>query len=265
MLVNGIDFSVGADPEVFLGKGSQFVSAHDQLPGDKGNPHKVDKGAVQVDGMAAEFNIDPANDFEGFKGNLDTVQGVMKSMIGDLNFIEDTSVFFDEVFVSQIPPENLVLGCEPDFNGWTMENNPSPEETTMMRTAGGHVHVGGFNSDSIYSGPHFEAGSRLARILDETLGVYSVLWDKDDNRRSMYGKAGCFRPKTYGMEYRTLSNKWIFSDKLVHFVWEGVKEALEKMFDPNHVVDNEIRDIIDSSDRDSHFFQNNPKVKLLGV
>ena len=103
MLVNGIDFSVGADPEVFLGKGSQFVSAHDQLPGDRGNPHKVDKGAVQVDGMAAEFNIDPANDFEGFKSNLDTVQGVMKSMIGDLNFIEDTPSVSSSIRASREP------------------------------------------------------------------------------------------------------------------------------------------------------------------
>lgn len=265
MLVNGRDFTVGADPEVFLGKGGAFVSAHDKLPGDKRNPHKVECGAVQVDGMAAEFNIDPAKDFEQFKNNLDTVQGVLKSMIGDLDFIDDVSVFFDEEFAKKIPDENMMLGCESDFNGWSMMDNNPPEETTMMRTAGGHVHVGGFFTNDVFSDMHFGASARLARTLDETIGVYSVLWDKDDQRRSMYGKAGCFRPKFYGMEYRTLSNKWIFSDKLVRFVYDGVKEALEKMFDPNYNPDPEVRFIIDESRRDSHFFQNNPKVKLLGV
>ena len=265
MLVNGREFTVGADPEVFLGKAGAFVSAHDKLPGDKRNPHKVECGAVQVDGMAAEFNIDPAKDFEQFKSNLDTVQGVLKSMIGDLDFIEDVSVFFDKEFADQIPAENMMLGCESDFNGWSMMDNNPPEETTMMRTAGGHVHVGGFFTNDIFSDTHFGASARLARTLDETIGVYSVLWDKDDQRRSMYGKAGCFRPKFYGMEYRTLSNKWIFSDKLVRFVYDGVKEALGKMFDPDYNPDPEIRSIIDESRRDSHFFQNNPKVKLLGV
>lgn len=265
MLVNGREFAIGADPEVFLGLNGSFVSAHDKLPGDKQNPHTVNKGAVQVDGMAAEFNIDPANSLEDFKTNLSTVQGIMKSMIGDLDFIEDTSVFFDKEFSDQIPAENLILGCESDFNGWTMTDNEPPLDTTMMRTAGGHVHVGGFHTNDIYSDLHFGAAARLARTLDEVLGVYSILWDTDDERRAMYGKAGCFRPKFYGMEYRTLSNKWIFSDKLVTFVYDGVKEALEKMFDPQYEPDPEVRNIIDTSDRESHFFQNNPKVQLLGV
>lgn len=265
MLVNGREFTIGADPEVFLGKNGSFVSAHDYLPGDKQHPHKVNKGAVQVDGMAAEFNIDPANNFEEFKDNLDSVQNTMKSMIGDLDFIEDVSVFFDKEFMDKIPAENLILGCESDFNGWTMADNDPPEDTTMMRTVGGHLHLGGFHTNNIYSDLHFGAAARLARTLDEMIGVYSVLWDKDDQRRTMYGKAGCFRPKFYGMEYRTLSNKWIFSDKLVRFVYDGVKEALEKMFDPTYEPDPEVRSIIDESKRDSCFFQNNPKVKLLGI
>jgi len=51
---------VGCDPEYFVKKNGIFQSAHGLIMGDKKNPQKVRNGAVQVDGMAVEFNIDPA-------------------------------------------------------------------------------------------------------------------------------------------------------------------------------------------------------------
>lgn len=264
MRINGMDFTIGADPEVFMGKGSEFVSAHGAVPGNKRNPTKVPNGAVQVDGLALEFNIDPAEDFEGFQGNLASVQNTLKGMIGDHNFIEDVSVFFDENFTKDIPIENLILGCSADYNGWTMRETLPPNGGALMRTAGGHVHIGGFHTDDPFEPSHYETCGRLARILDETLGVYSILWDKDDKRRSMYGQAGCFRPKEYGMEYRTLSNAWIFKPKLIKFVYDSVAEALELMF-TGHEPDEGVRHIINKSDRGSDFFNNNLKVKMLEV
>ncbi len=52
---------IGADPEVFLKVGKKNISSHGLINGDKKNPLKVDKGAVQIDGTALEFNIDPAS------------------------------------------------------------------------------------------------------------------------------------------------------------------------------------------------------------
>ena len=58
MLVNNKKFTIGADPEVFVADSltNTFVSAHDLVPGTKLEPFAVNKGAVQVDGMALEFN-----------------------------------------------------------------------------------------------------------------------------------------------------------------------------------------------------------------
>ena len=51
---------VGCDPEVFVKQNGVFKSAFGLIKGDKKNPQKIRNGAVQVDGMALEFNIDPA-------------------------------------------------------------------------------------------------------------------------------------------------------------------------------------------------------------
>ncbi len=264
MHINGKPFQVGADPEIFIGVGSEFVSAHDKIPGNKRKPYPVHKGGVQVDGMAAEFNIDPANSYEEFQENLDTVQGILKEMLGpEYDFLHTATVKFNEDFAEGVPKSALQLGCEPDFNGWTGVENDSPDEATLMRTAGGHVHVGGFATDDLYDFDHYLECARLARILDETLGVYSILWDGDDERRSLYGKAASFRPKSYGMEYRTLSNMWIFNSKLVKFVYTSVEEALNKWSDKAYDSDATFRYIIDNSDRGNSFFHNNPRVKEL--
>lgn len=255
MIVNGQKFTIGADPEVFVADiNNTFVSAHDLIPGTKREPFVVPKGAVQVDGMALEFNIDPAESYEEFEDNINSVQATLAGMIGDKKFIQDASVYFDEEFMKGVPEFNLVLGCEADYNGWTLDTNPAVDASTMMRTVGGHVHVGGFFSDDPFTPEHFNNCARLARIMDYTLGAYSVLWDKDDKRRSMYGKAGSFRPKKYGMEYRTLSNSWIFNTDLIKFVYNATQEALEKMFDPEFDVEESVRNLIDNSDRKSDFF-----------
>src|SRR3546814_9684922 len=61
----------GCDPEVFiLDEYGAPVSPEDFLPGTKEEPYKVNKGAVQVDGMAGEFNIDPAHTFDEFDDNI---------------------------------------------------------------------------------------------------------------------------------------------------------------------------------------------------
>lgn len=264
MEINGMNFSIGADPEIFVKDKKGIVSAYGLVKGTKENPFKVDKGAVQVDGMALEFNIDPSYSAEEFKENLKIVQKQLADMIGDLEFTDAVShIFSEEIFRSQ-PSEATILGCSPDFNGWTGVENPRPSGSCeTQRTVGGHIHIGGFESENPYSKDHFDLCAKLARVLDEQLGVYSILWDLDDDRRSMYGKAGSFRPKTYGMEYRTLSSKWVFNDKLVDFVYNSVERALKLMFNLDYEPSKNVQYIIDNSVRNSIFFSGNERVKEL--
>ena len=49
----------GCDPELFVVNGNDEFVYPEWIPGNKEEPHPVEHGAVQIDGMAAEFNIDP--------------------------------------------------------------------------------------------------------------------------------------------------------------------------------------------------------------
>jgi len=263
MKIQGFDFTIGADPEIFMSQNGKFVSAHDAIPGTKMEPYRVNNGAVQIDGMALEFNIDPAEDLDQFHKNLDMVQEQLRTMLPEnCDFISESTVIFDRDFYETVPKKAKILGCDPDYNAYTMDVNAKPAQDMLMRTAGGHVHIGGIPSIYPEDPEHMEVSGRLSRILDETVGIYSILWDKDDLRRSMYGKAGSFRPKTYGMEYRSLSNAWIFNKNLVSFVFNGVVEAIEKFFDRSYTPHQDCCKIIDYSMRD-HSLLNNATGKMV--
>lgn len=259
MSVSNHQVLIGADPELFLSKGGEFVSAHNLLPGTKESPFPVSAGAIQVDGMAAEFNIDPARSEEEFIINLDEVLSQLQDLVPDYEFLKSSSVHFTKDFMSTIPFQALQLGCEPDFNAYSGGINQKPNVDIPMRTAGGHIHIGGFESDNPYETNHFNQMCRLMQAMDEEVGLYSLAWDKDDERREMYGKAGAFRPKIYGAEYRTLSNAWLFNKKIQSFVYNGALRAVEKALSSDWVPSSIIPTVINTSDRQHRIFEKNPR------
>lgn len=223
---------VGADPEVFVkDKKGRFRSAHGLIPGTKKEPYKVNKGAVQVDGMALEFNIDPASSEDEFVENIFTVLEELRAMVPGYELvIEPTAIFHGNHFRIQ-PEEAKELGCEPDFSAYTCEENPRPDNHTTMRTAAGHIHLGFTNGADPRSPEHMMRCTTLVKHLDWYLGLPSLSWDNDTKRRSMYGKAGVFRPKSYGLEYRTLSNRWLSDERLTRYVYRQSITAIENLME----------------------------------
>lgn len=254
MKINGIDFKIGADPEFFVKKFGKLHSAHGLIPGTKEAPFKVPKGAVQVDGMALEFNIDPANDFTQFENNMTTVMDSIMGMIPGYEVFVEPVADFGLDYIKAQPKEASELGCSPDFNAYTKMANPRPNADTPFRTASGHVHIGWTaEAVDINNEGHLEACRALTKALDVYLGIPSLVWDNDDRRRSLYGAAGAFRPKPYGMEYRVLSNKWITSPVLRKLVYHNTMDAIKATFDNPEIGDTQFygltaRQIISKAD-----------------
>lgn len=214
---------VGCDPEVFVAQKGQFKSAHNLIKGDKKNPFKVDKGAVQVDGMALEFNIDPAATCDEFVLNVNSVFAQLTKMVPKHKIVITPVAHFDADYMKAQPAEALELGCDPDFNAYTGAAFEKPDVDRPMRTASGHVHIGWTNGENIQDPAHMADAYMVAKQMDVFLGLGSLLYDDDVERRQMYGKAGCCRVKPYGVEYRTLSNAWLKSEKLMRWVFDNVQ------------------------------------------
>jgi hypothetical protein len=229
--------TIGCDPELFVTQDGKFRSAWGLIPGTKDKPHIVEDGAVQVDGCALEFNTDPVDNADDFVRKINSVMGQMKAMVPEYEFAIVPSCRFNGNHFRALPEEAKELGCTPDFNAYTMQENPKPDNTTTMRTASGHVHIGGFETDDPNSDEHMLRCATLVKQLDCYLGLPSLLFDKDVKRRKMYGAAGCFRPKTYGVEYRVLSNAWLLSESRMRFVFNQTVKAVNDLIAGHRAID----------------------------
>ena len=226
---------VGADPELFvLNPNSQmFISGHNLIQGTKEDPSPVNKGAVQVDGLALEFNIDPAKSANEFIDNCNTVRKQLQALVPGLQLVAVPFAEFEPEYFNNLPEESKVLGCTPDFCGWTKDVNEAPDGNFNFRTASGHIHIGWTEDAGCFSDEHYTTCCNLVKQLDYYVGIFSLLFDPDGRRRAMYGKAGAFRPKTYGVEYRVLSNTWLNSDLLGRWVYHAIVKGTQDFFDPN--------------------------------
>lgn len=241
---------IGADPELFVMQNGKFVSAYGLIQGDKKNPFKVNKGAVQVDGMALEFNIDPAASDEEFFLNISTVLGIMKQMVPEHDYALVPVAEFGKEYIDLQPPEAKELGCDPDFDAWTSRVNEKPNVDLPFRTASGHVHIGWGNDFIPDEAAHRANCEAAAKQMDFFLGLPSLLFDADTKRREMYGNPGCYRPKSYGVEYRTLSNAWLKSEHLIKWVFRNAHKGMTELMQGRRYWEEfgDIREIIKTSD-----------------
>lgn len=228
-----MEILIGADPEFFVyDQNGKYVSAYGLVSGTKKSPLPVTNGAVQVDGMALEFNINPAKDVTTFVNNIESVLSQLREMVPpSLSFRFDPVADFGKELIQSQPLEARELGCDPDFNAW--ENgapNPRPDADFDFRTASGHIHIGWTKDEDVNNPDHLEACIMVTKQLDTMLGIAEPLWCEPNKRKTLYGNLGAFRPKPYGMEYRVLSNAWLRSPKLRQLVYSAAKTAVDALY-----------------------------------
>lgn len=235
-----VEFLIGADPELFVrDRDGNLVSAYGMIPGTKSDPFEVEGGAVQVDGMALEFNINPAKTADEFNNNIVNVLRQLKEMIpAGYEFDFSPVAEFGKDYIQSQPEEARELGCDPDFNAYTGKANPKPNVDYPFRTASGHIHIGWTSAQDINVQEHIEACHMAVKQLDCILGLPSRRWDKDRTRATMYGKFGAYRPKHYGVEYRTLSNTWVNHEDRRRFVFNAAQSSMKELVTGVRIYDN---------------------------
>jgi len=219
---------VGSDAELFLMKDGMIVSAHGKLKGTKEKPQKTKHGYVQIDGMAVEVNVKPATSTASFIENTLNVLQDARNLLKGFTLISKPVVNFTEEYMSTIPPESRQLGCEPDFDAWNEAHvNPEPDASSLYRTGSGHIHIG-WGKFHAFTYDHVADCCSLGMQLDYSLGLPSLLFDNCQMRRKLYGGAGAFRPKEYGIEYRVLSNAWINNPRLMKWVFDNAMNGYHR-------------------------------------
>lgn len=221
---------LGSDPEI-MGVDlatNKIGSFSGRLGCDKWNKRKVaDDLNLQEDNVLIEFDIAPHSELAAFDANM--VRGIAaceaaaKDLGMGLAYGVSSHLFTDEE-INSFGEGALVFGCEPDFNALTGSKNPRPKAANPgLRTAGGHIHIG---FDTVCEvNPRMQA--TVGVMCDYLLGLPSVLLDTDDRRKELYGKAGACRYKSYGLEYRVLSNFWIFEEAKRRWAWEQAQKAFD--------------------------------------
>ena len=244
------DYTFGSDPELFLvnTKTNRIVSAIDKIPGYKEEPYKegLPEGfGLQTDNILAEFNIPPVTQENEF---IDAIE-FMKNVIRDkAKAIDPNFDILCQASAKATPkelrhPQAKEFGCDPDYCVYTnAKNEVSKAAKTNLRSAGFHIHVG-------YPENNIDTSLLMLRYIDAFVGLPSILYDTDAERRNLYGKAGCFRLQKYGFEYRTLSSFWISNPSRLRFIWRQLMYALYAFeHDWNLPTGTDVRDTINNND-----------------
>jgi Phage phiEco32-like COOH.NH2 ligase-type 2 len=221
-------FTIGCDPELFLkNPQGKFISAVGLIGGNKIIPQKITESghAILEDNVAVEFNVPPSSSCDEFISHINFTLDYLTDKVASLGleFSKAAAISFDKDQL--LTPESQQFGCESDFNAWTRKVNESPKaEDSSLRSCGGHIHIG---TDL----PNIE----VIRAMDLFAGIPSLYLDDDKTRRQLYGKAGAYRPKIYGVEYRTLSNFWIWSDEYKEWAYRQTEKALDFVAGGEHL------------------------------
>ena len=214
---------IGSDPEAFVRnkQTGEIVSAIGLIPGDKDRPYAISEEghAVQTDNVMVEFCVPAAKSAQQLNQDIKFCLDTLNKMLPDeLEVVILASATLDKKYLRS--KKARLFGCDPDFNVYTLQPNIAPNaKNNYLRSAGGHIHIG-------YEDVKFEMNLKIVQAMDLFLGLPSLILDKDTERRKMYGKAGCFREKNYGVEYRTLSNFWIASEESINWAFNQSHRAV---------------------------------------
>lgn len=202
---------IGTDLEAFLfdNEAQRIVPCVGILDGTKDEPFPIKgypKGYyVQEDNVMVEFNIPPAENLgQWYKSVRKAKVGVVEELQRrhgtrySLYTRKHTHKFRGTELQSR---QAQTIGCEADYDayegGKMRVNPPAPG---LDRSCGGHVHLGG----------DFKCPDFVAALFAELfIGVRArQTIDPTDPRARWYGQPGIYRPKPYGVEYRTPNNQW---------------------------------------------------------
>lgn len=212
-----LSFTIGSDPEVFVGKEGKVIPAWKFLrcKAEVGNAYNT----PYWDGFQAEFTLQPQNCCEYLTDNFR--KGLLElRKHGDI--ILDSVIDVPKATLTRAAASHVELGCNPSMNAYNAIGAPVVNGRELdVRFAGMHMHFG-------YGGRKFDA-VKMVKALDKVLGVtLTAIGSGKDNpiRRMYYGLAGEYRLPKHGLEYR-VPGSWVMTHPaLIHLSFDLARWTL---------------------------------------
>ena len=198
--------ALGSDPEFFFVKDNKVVPSSEVISDDE---HNDEDTPVIRDGFQGELNpsAHPCRQVSGAyvgRALLDAVRIAKRS--GATISLDVGHIISDDVW-KKTSTDMKRFGCNPTLTAYRANAERVTGLREKFRAGGGHLHFGLANPAGVDCG-------KLVKVMDIVVGNTCVLFDRDINnarRRKNYGRAGEYRLKSYGVEYRVLSNFWLRS------------------------------------------------------
>lgn len=239
-----ITVQLGSDPELFVTNGTDVVPSFVVLDNKDQHP-------VTMDGFQVELHPTPAS------CRVSAGHWIGESLIKLKELAVKKGLHISFKTAHRISDKTWEMtddtvkrfGCNPTKSAYSEEVERGNGLRERFRAGGGHIHIDHTSALKNQDG--------LVQLLDIVVGNTLVLIDRDPNnaeRRLKYGRAGEYRPKPYGLEYRVPSNFWLRDYVLWSLVAglvrnaltiraQGLEKQLVGMFDMN-----KIRDAINNND-----------------
>ncbi len=257
-LIPNVIASSGGDPEFFVEDGSgEIIPAFTFLP-DKTHPIKYDyrnnpdykfPQSLYWDGVQAEFTLHPGHCLEE---RCDSIQDGLRNLLAqakkanpNAKISSKTLITVSDDFLRSCDPIHIQFGCAPSKNVYGLMGMTADGLTANARSTGGHMHFG-FNSIPKVNG---ESYVECVKWLDRIVGLLSIpLLQKydDPKRREFYGLPGEYRETNYpimlgthlkGLEYRVLSNAYLFHPTSTMLCYDMARRALGLAFSTKELKD----------------------------
>ena len=197
--------TIGFDPEFFVAqKGYRTpIPVCGLIGGTKAAPKSLpmDGYFYHEDNVVAELGVPPASDPYEACEVLTTGMNLLNAKLKEKGLRKIYHAEYEFSPEQLNTPQAREFGCDPDYDAYTGGVKPrrGVPDFGAYRFAGGHIHLGG-----TFNCPAFV----VALLCDLALATRGYINDDNLRRREWYGRAGSFRVKDYGIEYRTLDSMW---------------------------------------------------------
>lgn len=235
------DFTVGIEREMPVYVNNIAVPAQLLIPQyTKENPFTINGGTMHHDCSLLEFTTPPCDTNEKLRSSyirqkeyvrealLTTVDvrrraaDVIGGAVHSITLSEDTAAAFSQVdFMNQ--PENRELGCSPSRNAYGSRPIRPEGYADTKRFGGTHLNISTPDTTS-------SEDRSLVMAVDIAFAMPHMFTcnspDDEQLRRELYGRAGEYRRKDFGIEFRVLSSNFLNAYSITR-IYDALKYLVE--------------------------------------